>query len=149
MASLNRVFLIGVVATPPADRRDVCEFVLGVPEERAGKARLERVRIVATGPIADAIRELRTAQAVYADGRLVRSPDGAAVQASAVIALGDAPPEAAPAEEPAGTHASPRAHDRGGHPRRLHAGTEGERVVWVRPTRVGDPAGPRRARPRR
>jgi hypothetical protein len=143
MASLNRVFLIGVVATPPADRRDACEFVLGVPEERAGEARLERVRIVATGPIADAVRELRTAQAVYADGRLVRSPDGAAVEASAVIALGDAPPEAAPAEEPAGTH------ERVGHPRRLQAGTERERVVWVRPTRLGDPAGPRRAWPRR
>lgn len=34
-----------------------------------------------------------------------------------------------------GTHASPRAHDRRGHWRRM-----GEKKVWVRPHRVGDPA---------
>ena len=145
MATLNRVFLMGVVQTPPIELRGVWEFVLGVPAERAGRAWLERVRIVAPGRLGASVAKLRSAQAVYADGRLVRSPDGPVVEASAVLALGDPPPMVEPAEEPTGTHASPRAHDRAGHARRLHAGTPGERVIWVRPTRVGSPEGSRRS----
>ena len=37
-------------------------------------------------------------------------------------------------EHKGGTHASPRAHDRRGHSRRLPDG----RIVWVRPCKVGD-----------
>jgi hypothetical protein len=89
--------------------------------ERAGRSLLERVRVVAAGHIAEIARELRSAQAVYTDGRLIHSAGGAGVQATIVIAFGDPPPDAAPEGEPAGTHAPPRAHDRAGHPRRLHA----------------------------
>lgn len=147
MASLNRVFLIGIVARPPADRGDACEFVLGVPGEPPNRARLERIRIVVRGQLIETARELRSAQAVYADGRLIPARDGAVVEATALVALGDAPPEAAPHGEPSGTHVSPTPHDRVGHPRRIHAGTPRERVVWVRPTRVGAhrPGGPPRS----
>jgi hypothetical protein len=142
---VNRVFLIGVVQTPPAELRGVWEFVLGVPAERAGRAWLERVRIVASGRLGASVAELHSAQAVYADGRLVRTPEGPVVEASAVLALGDPPPMVEPAEDPTGTHASPRAHDRVGHPRRLHVGTPAERVIWVRPTHVGAPSENRRS----
>lgn len=33
VASVNRVFLLGVVATPPAERGSAVEFLLGVPED--------------------------------------------------------------------------------------------------------------------
>lgn len=149
MATVNRAFLIGVVATPPVTRGRACEFVLGVPEERPGGARMERIRIVAGGRLAEIASTLRTAQTVYADGRLVGTRDGTFVDATTLVALGDPPAEVVPAEEPAGTHASPQPHDRAGHPRRLHAGTPDERVVWVRPTRVAEPGRHRRSRRRR
>ena len=137
MASVNRVLLIGIVASPPAKVGEASEFVLGVPTERSGRIWLERVRVVAMGELALTTLELRSAQAVYADGRIAYSRDGAVVQATSVFPLGDPPAQAPPTDEPTGTHASPRAHDRVGHPRRLHPGTPQERVIWVRPTRVG------------
>jgi len=149
VASVNRVFLIGVVATPPVERAGAYEFLLGVPEERSGTAWLERVCVTAAGHLAETVRGLRSARAVYVDGRLVRSPDGAVVEASALFPIGDAPPDRASHEGPTASHASPRPHDRAGHPRRLHPGTPRERVVWVRPTRVGDPTTRPRSRRRR
>jgi hypothetical protein len=149
MATMNRVFLIGIVAGPPKDVGDACEFVLGVPEERADRAGLERVRVAVRSRLAEAARELRAAQPVYAEGRLIPNRGGALVEATAIVALGDPPPDAPPHEHPSGTHASPRPHDRVGHPRRLHAGTPGERVVWVRPTRVGERDDVHRRRRRR
>jgi hypothetical protein len=149
VAAVNRVYLMGVVATPPGHRGDAWEFVIGVPEERAGRSRFQRIRVVARGLVAEAVQQLRTAQPVYADGRLTHSPDGAVVEATSVVALGDPPPDPIPPAEPTSTHASPRAHDRAGHPRRLYAGTSRERVVWVRPTRVGAAGGSHHPRRRR
>lgn len=147
MASLNRVFLIGIVASPPILRDGAWELVLGVPTERAGRAGLDRVRIIATGRAGEEAGTLRSAQEVYADGRLVHAADGPLVEARALFAIGDPPPQAATPDERGGSHASPRPHDRAGHARRLHAGTPRERVVWVRPTRVGGRFERRRPRP--
>lgn len=136
MGSVNRVFLAGVVATPPREVDGVWQFTLGVPVERDRREWLERCVVSAAGPCGETVTDLHIGQAVYVDGRLAGDADGVVVVASTIIVLGDAPAEPATQIAPEGTHASPCAHQRAGHPRRLHLGTPRERVVWVRSTTV-------------
>ena len=128
---------MGLVATPPTEQGSVSRFMVGIPEVRDGKTCLERVEVVARRGLLDAARELRTAQAVYVDGRLEQSAQGLAlIEAARLFALGVALDPPHHPDGPAASHASPRPHSRVGHPRRIHVGTPRERVVWVRATRV-------------
>jgi hypothetical protein len=139
MPSVNRVFVIGVVAAPPVKREGGCRLVIGIPEERSGAELLERVDVEVWGHLVATACELRPAQLVYAEGRLTRTPAGSAlVTATGLVALGDAPPPPPVAGTVTGTHASPHPHERAGHPRRINIGTPRERVIWVRPTTVGE-----------
>ena len=138
MPSINRVFLIGVVAALPVERDGVCRLVIGIPAERAGAEWLERVDVEVSGRLSDVAKELRTAEPIYAEGRLTRSPGGGVVVvAASLFAVGEPPPPPDVPDGVAGSHASPRPHDRAGHPRRIHIGTPRERVIWVQPTKVG------------
>ena len=138
MASVNRVLLIGLVAAEARQGADVCKIVVAVPEDHADRTRLERVTLIVPERHAPEAMDLRLAQPLFAEGYLTRGPaDSVVVMVTRLFSAGDAPP--APAGPTAATrnHASPRAHERAGHPRRIHVGRPEERIIWVRPSRVG------------
>jgi hypothetical protein len=138
MASVNRVLLIGLVAAQARQNTGGCEIVVAVPEERAGRTWLERIALVVPERLVAEAMELRPAQPVHAEGYLARAGTGAvAVVVDRLFSLGEAPPEEPVPRQPVGSHASPQAHDRAGHPRRIHVGQPDERIIWVRPARVG------------
>jgi hypothetical protein len=62
------------------------------------------------------------------------------VVVSHLFSLDEAPPQPPLSRQPIRSHASPHAHERAGHPRRIHVGHPDERIIWVRPTRVGGQA---------
>jgi hypothetical protein len=138
MASVNRVLLLGLVAAPVRPRKGGCELVVAVPEERAGRTWLERIALIVPDWLVGEAMELRLAQPVHAEGYLARAGTGAvAVVVDRLFSLGEAPPEQPAPRQPVGSHASPQAHERAGHPRRIHIGRPDERIIWVRPARVG------------
>jgi hypothetical protein len=137
MASVNRVLLIGLVAAPARQVKGGCELVVAVPEERAGRTWLERIALIVPDRLGGEAMELRPAQPVHAEGYLARADTGAvAVVVDRLLSLGEAPPEQPAPRQPVGSHASPQAHERAGHPRRIHIGRPDERIIWVRPARV-------------
>ena len=151
--SLNRVHLMGWVATPPrlleqgADRR--CRLVIATSEVANERTQIERHVVVAAGTLADRATDLRTGDTLYVEGRLERlesdaeRPRQAGVVARELWPLGERMPvDERTATEFGGTHASPQPHDRQGHWRRVARGRPEERLVWVRPTRVGNAAPP-------
>jgi hypothetical protein len=69
MASLNRVFLIGIVASPPADDGDTSEFRPRGPPGAVGRTWLERVRVNAAERLAE------TETPARANGREVTAGD--------------------------------------------------------------------------
>jgi hypothetical protein len=111
-------------------------FEVGVPQERLGRQWLQRATVMAGGHLADDARALRPAQWIFAEGRLTVRDGLPLVEAVTLLTIADAPSPPVDNPVPESTHASPRPHDRIGYPRRLHAGTPLERVVWVRPTTV-------------
>ena len=138
MASVNRVLLMGLVAAPARQGKGGCELVVAVPEERAGRTWLERIALIVPDQLVGEAMELRPAQPVHAEGYLARAGTGAvAVVVDRLSSLGEAPPEQPAPRQPVGSHASPQAHERAGHPRRIHIGRSDERIIWVRPARVG------------
>ena len=138
MASVNRVLLIGLVAAQARQGRGECELVVAVPEERAGRTWLERIALIVPERLVGEAMELRPAQPVHAEGYLARAGTGAvAVVVDRLFSLGEAPPEQPAPRQPVGSHASPQAHERAGHARRIHIGRPDERIIWVRPARVG------------
>jgi hypothetical protein len=138
MASVNRVLLIGLVAASARRGKGGCELVVAVPEERAGRTWLERIALVVPDRLVGEAMELRPAQPVHAEGYLARAGTGAvAVVVDRLFSIGEAPPEQPEPRQPVGSHASPQAHDRAGHSRRIHIGRPDERIIWVRPARVG------------
>ncbi len=138
MASVNRVLLIGLVAAQARQGKGGCELAVAVPEERAGRAWLERITLIVPDRLVGEAMELRPAQPVHAEGYLARAGTGAvAVVVDRLFSLGEAPPEQPAPRQPVGSHASPQAHERAGHPRRIHIGRSDERIIWVRPARVG------------
>ena len=138
MASVNRVLLMGLVTAQARQGKGGCELVVAVPEERAGRTWLERIALIVPDRLVGEAMELRPAQPVHAEGYLRQAGSGAAaVVVDRLFSLGEAPPEQPVPRQPAGSHASPRAHERAGHPRRIHMGRPDERIIWVRPARVG------------
>jgi hypothetical protein len=138
MASVNRVLLMGLVAAQARQGKGGCELVVAVPEERAGRTWLERIALIVPDRLVGEAMELRPAQPVHAEGYLARAGTGAvAVVVDRLLSLGEAPPEQPAPRQPVGSHASPQAHERAGHPRRIHIGRPDERIIWVRPARVG------------
>ncbi len=136
MAGVNRVFLIGIVVRPPVLCDGGARLLVGVSE--AEGQRLQYVDVTLHRGRSTVVDDVAIAQAVYVEGHLVRSPDGRPrVDALAFFLVGDAPSEPEHGEAARTTHASPRPHERSAHPRRIHLGTSRERVVWVRPCRVG------------
>ena len=133
---MNKVFLIGLVTAPPSEIVGGVALGVGVVHDRGPRQFIERVRVVARGTAADGARALHAAQAVFIEGRLTSEDGLQIIEARTAFALGEAPPVEA-ARLDVGKHASPRPHERAAHPRRIHRGTPGERVVWVRATRVG------------
>jgi hypothetical protein len=137
MASVNRVLLLGLVAAPARQRKGGCELVIAVPEERAGRTWLERIVLIVPDRLVQEVMELRPAQPVHAEGSLARASTGAVVVVDRLFSLGAAPAEQPAPRQPVRSHASPLAHERAGHPRRIHIGRPDERIIWVRPARVG------------
>ncbi len=138
MASVNRVLLIGLVATQARQGGGGCELVVAVPEERAGRTWLERIALIVPDRLVGEAMELRPAHPVHAEGYLARAGTGAvAVVVDRLFSLGEAPEEQPAPRQPVGSHTSPQAHERAGHPRRIHIGRPDERIIWVRPARVG------------
>jgi hypothetical protein len=142
MASVNRVLLIGLVGAQARQGQDGCELVVAVPEERAGRTWLERITLILPDRLVRDATELRLAEPVHAEGYLTRgSAGGVVVIANRLMSVGEAPHEHPTSSQPLRSHASPRAHERAGHPRRIHVGRPDQRIIWVRPTRVaGRPA---------
>jgi hypothetical protein len=137
MASVNSVLLIGFVAAQARHSKDGYELVVAVPEERVARTWLERIILIIPGRLVRDATELRLAQPVLAEGYLTRgSAGGVVVVASRLMSVGEAPPEHPTSSQHLGSHASPRAHERAGHPRRIHVGRPDERIIWVRPARV-------------
>lgn len=133
MASLNRVDLIGVVASRVhrVSARETAGFVLVT--ERTGGDGVERHRVL-LGARARS-EAFQIGDRAYLRGHLE------CVRGRTVVVAHDAfcvevaaPPEAAP--PPAGTHRSPVAHERRGHLRHVALGTPRERLVWVRASSV-------------
>ena len=138
MASVNRVLLIGLVAAQARQGKGGCELVVAVPEERAGRTWLERIALIVPDRLVGEAMELRPAQPVHAEGCLAGGSAGpAVVMANRLFSLGEPPTEHSASGQPVGSHASPQAHERAGHPRRIHIGRPDERIIWVRPARVG------------
>ena len=129
---------MGLVAAQARQGKGGCELVVAVPEERAGRTWLERIVLIVPDRLVQEATELRPAQPVHAEGYLTRASTGAvAVVVDRLVSLGEAPPEEPAPRQPVGSHASPRAHERAGHPRRIHIGRPDERIIWVRPASVG------------
>jgi hypothetical protein len=76
---------------------------------------------------------------VLVEGSIVSQGSNRVVIAANVTVLLEPPEPFAPEPSAGGTHASPTAHARRGHWRRLGRGTTRERMVWVRSTTVGEP----------
>ena len=127
---------MGLVTMPPRESAGRVAFEVGLPQERMGRQWLQRATVIAGGHLADDARALRPAQWIFAEGRLTVRNGLPLVQAVTLFTVGDAPSPPVDKHASERTHASPRPHDRIGHPRRLHAGTPRERIVWVRPTTV-------------
>jgi single-stranded DNA-binding protein len=148
MGSLNRVHLMGWVATPPrlsekgADGR--CRLVVATSEITDDRTQIERHVVVVAGALAEQAAELRIGDTLYVEGRLERlegdaeQPRQAAVIARGLWPLGERMPvDERTSAETGRTHASPQPHDRQGHWRRVARGRPEEHLVWVRATRVG------------
>jgi hypothetical protein len=133
--SVNRVLLIGLVGECRRGATGTAEVVVVTGVSDGFEWERHRVRL--DGQLDDRTRELEVGQSVFVQGRLAWPVRGQAVVVAADIWPGVEPP--APvisSQPPAGTHASPRPHDRIGHVRRVGRGDD-ERLVWVRATRVG------------
>ena len=143
--SLNRVWLLGRVADPCVVTDDGVMLTVATVDGAAIGEMVERhlVRYVSDVPDPLTVGSLvMVAGCVTVDEHLQR----AVVVASEVTALVQARELAAPAPS-GGTHASPVAHQRAGHFRRVGVGTERERLVWVHSTAVGGWRATKPARP--
>lgn len=140
MPSLNRVHLIGLVATRLQRVGQGGASGLVLMTERPRSAGVDRHRIV-TGARAS-LDDLRVGDSAYVRGHLERQRGRMVVVASEAFVLSAAPPTAddgSPAAD--ATHRSPVMHERRGHLRHVAVGTPRERLVWVRATTVhGRPA---------
>ena len=134
MASLNRVDLIGVVATRVHRTGDGDEPGFVLLTRRAFGDGVERLRVLTDGRTR--LQLFDVGDSVYIGGHV----EGARSRIVVVAREGFCIQPAAPADALPGpgtaSHRSPIAHERGGHLRHVGAGTPRERLVWVRPTTV-------------
>ena len=126
--SVNRVWLMGWVARPPVLKDGMCRLLVVTREG----GDIERHRVMVPGVHVERAARFATGDEVYVEGQLARH-----VVAEDVWVIAEAEPVEEANSAPAGTHSSPRPHERRGHWRRTHRGMPGERLVWVRPTAVG------------
>jgi hypothetical protein len=151
--TLNLVCLLGWVAEPPhatpaTAPADATYRFRVATREAPPRERVDRHVIVVPAHLAESVAALRTGQPLYLEGRLVGTTDtdvdGRRHRRVEVIAHTLWPVEGPPeplvtTADHLGTHASPRAHERQGHWRRVALGRREERLVWVRATTVGTP----------
>ena len=114
-------------------------FVLITLRDPEGR-RVDRHRVVVEGRSQVDLGDFAPGATAYVEGQLgsygeSRRP---AVITRQAWVVEPAPPALEPTPR-AGTHASPTAHQRRAHPRRLHRGSPDEAVIWVRGTWVGRP----------
>jgi hypothetical protein len=141
--SVNRVWLMGVVALAPRPASD---------ELGGGQVSLVGVLHHGKTEVVDRFR-VRSLDAsfppvgteILVEGAVVTHGSRRVVLATRMIVLVESDDESYLGAPAAGTHASPTQHERRGHWRRLGPGTAHERVVWVRSTTVGKPGGVVRA----
>ena len=133
---MNQVHLIGVLASMPRARADADSvgFRLLITE-RVDGAGVDRHRLLVDRR-SDS-EEWELGDTVYVHGE-VRCRAGRCV----VVVVGgfriapSMPPPRRTLAELGGTHRTPVGHERRGHLRRVAAGSDRERLVWVRPTTV-------------
>ena len=135
--SVNRVWLMGVVALAPRPASDELGggevSLVAVP--RQGKAEaFDRFRVRSLDASLPPV-----GTEVLVEGSVVTQGSRRVVLATRVIVLVEPAERSVPGAPVGGTHASPAQHDRRGHWRTLGRGTARERIVWVRSTTVGEP----------
>jgi hypothetical protein len=133
--TLNRVWLLGHVGAAPRTTPDGALILLATL--RSGRSGTVVERHLVRADEADA-SDLQTAALVLVEGLLTRDDARRrhVVRAMRMTRLID--PDPIEGSEPSrGTHASPAPHERVGHFRRVAVGTSRERLVWVRPSAVG------------
>lgn len=134
MPSLNRVLLIGVIAGHKS------EALIVAMRDDAGD-RTTRVAVAVPPELIGMASSLRIGRQVVVEGSARRGSGPGfptAVLASDVWVVGDerAEPAVTLHHAPTSTHASPTAHARRGHWRRVGRGRPNEGLVWVRATQV-------------
>jgi hypothetical protein len=139
--SINVVLIVGLVAVRPIWTHDSSSASLLVATVEGDGACRERHRVVVARSLADLAVSLGVGQQVFVSGTVQRDHKGRVmVVARELWPVGGAP-GATQAEAAMGTHASPHAHQRVGHWRRVSIGGPRERLVWVRPTIVASLSG--------
>ena len=131
--SVNRVWLMGWVARPPQIDDGRCRLSVAT---RDGE-HVERHSVTITDELVQRVAEFATGDVVYIEGRLEHDGAIARVVAADLWRVAESAPVDSAADRAAGTHASPRPHERRGHWRRVATGTSAERLVWVRAAAVG------------
>ena len=133
---MNQVHLIGVVASTPRarDETESVGFQLLITE-RVDGAGVDRHRLLVDRR-SDA-QEWGLGDTVYVHGEVRRRTGRCVVVVVGGFRIAPAmpPPRRALADH-GGTHRRPVGHQRRGHLRRVAAGGDLERLVWVRPTTV-------------
>jgi hypothetical protein len=135
---VNVACFIGLVACLPRPVGGDGEvgFLLLTQRDLSGQ-RADRHRVILSPLHTPDLAEFTPGATVYVEGHLARHGERRRVSVIARRAWSIAPAPPLPEEDrPTGTHASPREHQRAGHPRRVAIGTARERLTWVRPTTV-------------
>ncbi len=135
---MNRVCLIGLVGCWPRPVGPAGDlgFVLLTERDPLGQ-RVDRHRVILGGIHLPDISDFAPGATVYVEGHLAHQGESRRVSVIAGCAWSILPAPPPPvADEPSSSHASPREHQRAGHPRRVAIGTSRERLIWVRPTTV-------------
>ena len=135
---MNEACFIGLVACVPRPVGGDGEvgFLLITQRDPAGD-RIDRHRVILPARHAPDLAEFSPGATVYVEGHLARHGERRRVSVVAHRAWSILPAPPPPvADDPTSSHASPREHQRSGHPRRVAIGTPRERLIWVRPTTV-------------
>jgi hypothetical protein len=135
---VNKACLIGLVACRPlpVGAEGELGFLLLTQRDPLGE-RVDRHRVILPARHTPDVAEFSPGATVYVEGRLARHGARGRVAVIAERAFSTLPAPPPPEEAPTtGTHASPREHQRAGHPRHVARGTPRERLIWVRPTTV-------------
>ncbi len=134
--TLNRAWLMGYIAATPRRTSDGTLILLAIPRSGTSGTVVERHLVRSDEAVAS---DVQTGTLVLIEGLLTRDDARRRhlVLARRLTKLLDPDPIEG-SELPKGTHASPTPHERVGHFRRVSVGTARERLVWVRPTLVGE-----------